>query len=210
MDKLLKSLRRTARSGVVAMLLLGIASPACTSSHVLGPAAAANTPVHAETSSVRQQNELAPVSPLVSLDESHKSLVVEPDAEPTEACSDALYIEEPMASGYVPVQQTDALWLICNEANKTCVDSCIKALPAKKRKDKAEQRTCEQKCHKEYMVCLARAGLVKKVFNAFDTAWSWIKEHKTAIVGSIVVIGGVAYIVSTGGSGALILIPLGA
>jgi hypothetical protein len=47
-------------------------------------------------------------------------------------------------------------------------------------------------------------------FDALDKAWEWIKGHKAEIVGSIVVIGGIAYIVSTGGTGALVLIPLGA
>jgi len=202
--------RRTTRICAVisAGMMLVIGLPACTSASMTAPRAAEH-----ETSTVQQASAAVPepmMRPLALGDETSKSLPVEQYEEPAGACSDALYIEEPMASGYVQVQVTDALWLICNEANQKCVDNCIKALPAKKRKDKNLQRICEVKCHAEYMVCLERAGLVKKVFNAFDTAWSWIKDHKAAIVGSIVVIGGVAYIVSTAGSGALILIPLGA
>jgi hypothetical protein len=140
---------------------------------------------------------------LVFLDESHKSVLVEPDDE---ACSAALYIEDPLASGYVPV--SEGLWQICNEQLMACVPACINALPARKRKDKALHAECARECNKKYYVCMQLAGLAK-AFDALDKAWSWIKDNKAQIVGTIVIVGGVAYIVSTGGTGALILIPLG-
>lgn len=202
MNKLLMGVRRIARSGVVTMLLLGIATPACTNSHALSPAAAANTPVHAQTSSVRQNNDLAPVSPLVFIDESHKSLLVESDDELAMTSSEAIYIEEPLASGYVPV--SDNLWEACEKHLKECTDAC-------NRKRKPEtRRDCFIACNKKYYTCLQLVGLVKATFNAFDAAWSWIKDNKTKVVGAVVIIGGIAYIVSTSGTGALILIPLGA
>jgi hypothetical protein len=43
--------------------------------------------------------------PLVFGDETSKSLPAEENEEPAEVCSDALYIEEPMASGYVKVSE---------------------------------------------------------------------------------------------------------
>jgi len=42
-----------------------------------------------------------------------------------------------------------------------------------------------------------------------EQAIEWIREHKAEVVlGTIVIIGGVAFVLSTGGSGALILAPL--
>jgi hypothetical protein len=40
-------------------------------------------------------------------------------------------------------------------------------------------------------------------------AIEWIREHKTEVtLGTIVVVGGVTFVLMTGGSGALILAPL--
>jgi hypothetical protein len=189
---------------ISACMLIVLGLPACTG----GALPSARSTVQNETSAVRQEiNVTSTPEPLVFGDETSKNLPVEQNDEMAGACSEALYIEEPNASGYVPV--VEGLWLLCNKLQADCVDSCIKGLPAKKRKDKNEQRLCEKKCLAEYMICLERAGLVKKVFSAFDAAWEWIKGHKAEIAGTIIVVGGVAYLVSTGGSGALVLIPLG-
>jgi hypothetical protein len=51
------------------------------------------------------------------------------------------------------------------------------------------------------------AGLLVE-FSALDIALKWLKKEGTAILGTIVVIGGVAYIVSTAGTGALVLVVL--
>jgi hypothetical protein len=107
-----------------------------------------------------------------------------------------------VASGYVPV--SERFWEHCEEDLKKCGKAC-----GRKRSDKAKSE-CYQACNKAFTRCLQLAGLTKMTFDALDKAWEWIKGHKTEIVGSIVVIGGIAYIVSTGGTGALILIPLGA
>ncbi len=46
-------------------------------------------------------------------------------------------------------------------------------------------------------------------FSSIDRALEWLKEHKTEVaIGTIVVVAGVAFIVATGGTGALILAPL--
>ena len=49
-----------------------------------------------------------------------------------------------------------------------------------------------------------RAGLA--VAESISATANWIAEHPGAVIGTIVIIGGVAFVVSTGGSGALILI----
>ena len=44
-------------------------------------------------------------------------------------------------------------------------------------------------------------------FECIDEAVKWVNENKLAI-GTLVVVGGVVYAVSTGGTGALALVPL--
>jgi hypothetical protein len=107
-----------------------------------------------------------------------------------------------MASGYVPV--SEGLWQLCNENLAACGTAC------RRKRSEDAKRKCFEACNKKYYACLSLAGLVKATFNAFDAAWSWIKGNKAKVVGTIVIIGGIAYIVSTSGTGALILIPLGA
>ncbi len=184
---------------VSACLLVVLSLPACTSATV----PSARSTVQDQLSPVGQQIGVRSVpEPLVFGDETSKSLPVEQDEEPLGACSDALYIEEPMASGYVPV--SEGLWLLCNEQLASCGKAC------RRKRSEDAKRKCFEQCNKAYSRCLQLAGLTKKTFDALDKAWEWIKGHKAEIVGTIVVIGGIAYIVSTGGSGALILIPLGA
>lgn len=46
-------------------------------------------------------------------------------------------------------------------------------------------------------------------FSEMDGALSWLREHKSEIaIGTVVVVAGVAFVVATGGAGALILAPL--
>jgi hypothetical protein len=68
---------------------------------------------------------------------------------------------------------------------------------------------CQTKCLGEYMECLAEEGL-RRTFEAMAEAAAWLKRHPGIAVGTIIVIGGIVYVVSTGGAGALVLIPLGA
>ncbi|HYH99820.1 hypothetical protein [Hyalangium sp.] len=45
-------------------------------------------------------------------------------------------------------------------------------------------------------------------FKSMDSALDWLREHKTElIIGTVVVIAGVSFIIATGGSGALLLVP---
>jgi hypothetical protein len=44
-------------------------------------------------------------------------------------------------------------------------------------------------------------------FECIDEAIKWVNDNKV-LVGTLVVVGGVAYVVSTSGVGALILVPL--
>lgn len=46
-------------------------------------------------------------------------------------------------------------------------------------------------------------------FSNIDSALEWLRNHKTEVaIGAVVVVAGVAFVVATGGGGALILAPL--
>ncbi|EPX63543.1 hypothetical protein D187_005949 [Cystobacter fuscus DSM 2262] len=46
-------------------------------------------------------------------------------------------------------------------------------------------------------------------FSHMDEAIDWIKNHKAEVaIGTVVIVAGVAFVLSTGGSGTLILAPL--
>jgi hypothetical protein len=46
-------------------------------------------------------------------------------------------------------------------------------------------------------------------FSRVDDAIEWIRNHKTEVaLGTVVIIAGVAFVITTGGAGALILAPL--
>jgi hypothetical protein len=181
------------------LIVLGL--PACTG----GALPSARSTVQNEPSAVRQEISVTSTSePLVFDDETSKNLPVEQNDELAGACSEALYVEEPNASGYVPVADTEGFWSHCQEDLTKCGKAC-----RRRRTDKAKSE-CYQACNKAFSRCLQLAGITKMTFDALDKAWEWIKGHKAEIAGTIIVVGGIAYLVSTGGSGALILIPLGA
>ncbi len=46
-------------------------------------------------------------------------------------------------------------------------------------------------------------------FRDTDAALNWLRSHKSEIViGTVVIAGGVAFVIATGGAGALVLAPL--
>lgn len=56
---------------------------------------------------------------------------------------------------------------------------------------------------------MARQSAGKLEFMTADQAIEWLKLHKAEVaLGTVVVIAGVAFILTTGGAGALVLIPL--
>ena len=69
---------------------------------------------------------------------------------------------------------------------------------------------CTSKCLAEYMKCQAEnefETIASAIFECIDEAIKWVNDNKV-LVGTLVVVGGVAYVVSTSGVGALILVPL--
>ncbi|HEX8439324.1 hypothetical protein [Archangium sp.] len=77
---------------------------------------------------------------------------------------------------------------------------------------------CTKKCRKEYMQCIEElekeeAERVKKrpplEFSTLDKARDWIRAHKAELaLGTVVIVAGTTFILVTGGTGALLLVPL--
>jgi hypothetical protein len=77
---------------------------------------------------------------------------------------------------------------------------------------------CTRECRKAYTDCIKEqekedAERAKRrpplEFSSLDKARDWIRTHKAEIaLGTVVVIAGTAFIIATGGTGALILAPL--
>jgi hypothetical protein len=49
----------------------------------------------------------------------------------------------------------------------------------------------------------------KLTFTTMDSALDWLRKHKTELViGAVVVIAGATFVIATGGTGALLLVPV--
>lgn len=99
----------------------------------------------------------------------------------------------------------------CDKEHIACFERCWNRAPPYPREkgDKGHHRYCSDECRKEYMQCLEEVGARPLAFPSMKTAMDWLKEHKTEVlVGSVVIVAGVAFVVSTAGAGALVLVPL--
>lgn len=68
---------------------------------------------------------------------------------------------------------------------------------------------CNKQCMPAYLDCKELEKLRPQEFSAIDTAVEWLKRHrKTILVGSTVVIAGVAFVVISAGAGAVMLAPV--
>lgn len=104
------------------------------------------------------------------------------------------------------------------QADKQCMKRCWdKRYPWPHNKPQSGwyHERCEQDCNKEHTDCeeekeKEEAKRQEKLkFSRMDEAIDWIKSHKTHVVlGTIVIVAGVAFVLATSGSGALILTPL--
>jgi RHS repeat-associated protein len=102
-----------------------------------------------------------------------------------------------------PISHYDLLGLKrdCDAEHIACFRRCYGGCEVDDHGDKGSRyRLCQAKCLAEYM-----AG---EAANTADELRQWIIDHPQAIIGTIVVIGGVVYIVATGGLGSLILVPM--
>jgi hypothetical protein len=107
---------------------------------------------------------------------------------------------------------------LCAELQIKCFDTCWNRPPpltSIKPGSGKHHEYCTEECRKEFMECmedqerLEKPGRERLEFSNIDRALTWLREHKTEVaIGTIVVVAGVAFVIATGGSGALILAPL--
>jgi hypothetical protein len=107
----------------------------------------------------------------------------------------------------------------CDDEHIKCFDRCWNRAPPISSIEKGSgvhHEYCTKICREEYMECieeqeqLEREKKNKKLhFSSIDAALDWLRNHKAEVaIGTVVVVAGVAFVVSTGGFGALILAPL--
>ncbi|QRK14234.1 hypothetical protein JQX13_30135 [Archangium violaceum] len=102
----------------------------------------------------------------------------------------------------------------CEAEERECFDECwnTKPLPyPHTKRDGWFREYCTKKCRELYMECeKANEKQARELkFSRVDEALDWIRSHKAEVaLGTVVIIAGVAFVITTGGSGALILAPL--
>jgi hypothetical protein len=101
----------------------------------------------------------------------------------------------------------------CDQLQIACFSRCWETYPPYpvERGNKSQYRYCTSQCLKEYMECVKNAEAHPRTFPNQMTALDWLEKHKTEVlVGTLLFVGGAAFIIGTGGAGALILIPVAA
>lgn len=102
----------------------------------------------------------------------------------------------------------------CEEESDACLEMCTKSLRGRNwshanKGSKAEK--CREKCRRAYMDCNELRDQAEALkFTAADNAVAWLKQHhEELLVGTVVVIAGVAFVAAVVGSGgtALVLVP---
>ncbi|HZI15589.1 MAG TPA: hypothetical protein VE153_34775 [Myxococcus sp.] len=107
----------------------------------------------------------------------------------------------------------------CDEEHIQCFDRCWNKAPpltSIKKGSGMHNEYCTTLCREEYMDCIEEQEQEERErkntrlrFSDMDAALGWLRTHKAEVaLGTVVVVAGVAFIVSTGGAGALILAPL--
>ncbi|MGZ3458039.1 MAG: hypothetical protein ACXU86_05980 [Archangium sp.] len=102
----------------------------------------------------------------------------------------------------------------CDQEQIDCVQACMKRrLPSYqnhiKRVDGSKRRFCEKECLDEYMDCLELQKSRGLQFTVVDDAVEWLKRNREQLlVGTIVIIAGVAFVTISAGAGAVVLAPV--
>jgi hypothetical protein len=104
----------------------------------------------------------------------------------------------------------------CQAEHEECFRVCWKKSrpPYPHKHDEWYYKRCTSDCSKAYNECVDEqeeaGGRVRKLeFSRVDHAIEWIRNHKAEVaLGTIVIVAGAAFVITTGGSGALILAPL--
>jgi hypothetical protein len=103
----------------------------------------------------------------------------------------------------------------CAELQRKCHTRCKRRAPKYPGIEKGSpyhDELCTTECLAVFMKCLEEQAELERQeleFSNIDAALDWLRRHKTEVaLGTVVVVAGVAFVVATGGSGALILAPL--
>jgi hypothetical protein len=104
----------------------------------------------------------------------------------------------------------------CDEENRECINKCLdRPLPRgfghitkEGRKKGGKAAYCRDQCWQAFNDCVELENLKPQEFTATDDAIEWLKRNRKAVlVGSVVIIAGVAFVVLSAGAGLLILAP---
>ncbi|WP_395814874.1 hypothetical protein [Archangium minus] len=104
----------------------------------------------------------------------------------------------------------------CHEEFNECVDKCVdRPLPRGHGHIRAGQKGmgrkktwCREQCWQPYRDCEELQGRRPQEFSATEEAVEWLKRnHQSLLVGSIVVIAGVAFVTASAGAGFFVLAP---
>lgn len=76
-------------------------------------------------------------------------------------------------------------------------------------KERNKYGFCQTECLKEYMACLDLQKSHALQFHGADDAVEWLKRnHQQLLVGTIVIVAGIAFVTVSAGAGAAVLAPL--
>jgi hypothetical protein len=106
----------------------------------------------------------------------------------------------------------------CEAERNRCEEMCKASMKGRNwthASDGSKKAMCRERCMPAYQDCcklreLAEAGKLRVSFPVVDSAVDWLKQHqRELVVGTVVVIAGVAFVVVVAGSGggALVLAP---
>jgi hypothetical protein len=100
----------------------------------------------------------------------------------------------------------------CDEENNECIDKC-RDRPLPPGFDHITSKGaiaayCRKQCQQAFDDCRELERLQPQKFTAIDNALDWLKQNRKAVlVGSVVIIAGVAFVVVSAGTGLVILVP---
>ena len=102
----------------------------------------------------------------------------------------------------------------CDQEHSDCFQDCMRRRPPShlnhlKRGDGSKGSYCAEKCLRAYQDCLKSQSSRALEFHAADGAVEWLKRNrKDLLVGSIVLIAGVAFVTLSAGAGMVVLAPV--
>lgn len=106
----------------------------------------------------------------------------------------------------------------CHQEHLQCFDRCWNSAPPypHKKGDGWHHEYCTRTCREAYMECVREQGDTEQPgarrtlrFVDIDGALAWLRAHETEVaLGTVVIVAGVAFVVTSGGSGVLLLAPL--